>query len=165
MIKLKDILGENMRRFNTKNLSEQTSTGDPDDFGFTNSTPALKKFPTGTAFFTLTDRSGQKNLKLAFIEPKNSHGLKWTPYGTDTNAQFNKGHMQTVVKIEILIDADWQPGKLAWTSIGTPDQIYIKMDDGTKYTDFTNKSLTAMFTQAYSKHKSTPTPDTLSADI
>jgi len=73
--------------------------------------------------------------------------------------------MQTVVKIECREgDANWEPGKIAWVS-AAPEMVLIKLDNDPTNPNFFNKELTRMFTQAYSKHKSTSTPDTLSADI
>ena len=146
-------------------VSEQTTTGDPDDFGLTSSDPAMKKFPAGTSFFELTERTGTRKLQIAFIEPRNAKGpFKWTPYSITKG--ITKGHMQTIVKIECREgDANWEPGKIAWVSGSSTELILVKLDNGTKLNNFVNKDITRMFAEAYSKHKSTSTPDTLSADI
>lgn len=159
-----NILKENMLRFNTKNINEQTTTGDPDDFGLTSSNSAMKKFPAGTSFFELTERTGTRKLQIAFIEPRNAKGpFKWTPYGLNGTSN---GEVYTTVKIECREgDANWEPGKIAWVSGSSTELILVKLDNGTKLNNFVNKDITRMFIQAHSKYKSTSTPDTLSADI
>lgn len=164
MDNLKNILAENMRRFRTKNLSEQTMP-DPADLmkqQLDGDTGTEKMFPAGTAMFQLTDRSNKtKTAQIAFVSPRNAKGpFTWKPF--TSSAQPNA--MVTSVQIEYREgDAEWQPATLRWVS-NAPYLLLIKLEDGTNQSNFENKSLEKMFTQAHASHIKTPPATTQDAD-
>ena len=161
---MKNILAENMRRFRTKNISEQTMP-DPVDImsnSMSTTTPTEKTFPAGTAMFQLTGRMDKsKTAQVAFVSPRNAKGpFAWKPF--TSSAQPNA--MITSVQIEYREgNAEWQPATLSWVS-NAPYLLLIKLKDGTKQTSFENKSLETMFTRAHASHLKTPPATTQDAD-
>lgn len=161
---MKNILAENMRRFYTKNLNEQTMR-DPSDLMsnmMSNDAPKEKMFPTGTAMFQLTGRMDKsKTAQIAFVNPRNVKGpFTWKPF--TSSAQPNA--LITSVQIKYReSDAEWAPATLSWVS-NAPYLLLIKLADGTKQTSFENKSVQEMFQRAYDAHLKTPPAMTQDAD-
>jgi hypothetical protein len=161
---MKNILAENMRRFYTKNLNEQTMR-DPSDLMsnmMSNDAPKEKMFPTGTAMFGITDRTDKlKTAQIAFVNPRNVKGpFTWKPF--TSSAQPNA--LITSVQIEYREgNAEWAPATLSWVS-NAPYLLLIKLADGTKQSNFENKTVQKMFQQAYDAHLKTPPVTTQDAD-
>jgi hypothetical protein len=161
---MKNILAENMRRFRTKNISEQTMP-DPVDLmqqQLDGDTATDKRFPAGTVTALLTDRSNKsKTAQIAFVSPRSAKGpFTWKPF--TSSAQPNA--MVTSVQIEYREgNAEWQPATLRWVS-NAPYLLLIKLQDGTNQSNFENKSLETMFTRAHEAHLKTPPATTQDAD-
>ena len=161
---MKNILAENMRRFRTKNISEQTMP-DPVDLmkqQLDGDTATEKTFPIGTVTAFLTDRSNKsKTAQIAFVSPRTAKGpFTWKPF--TSSAQPNA--MVTSVQIEYREgNAEWQPATLRWVS-NAPYLLLIKLQDGTKQSNFENELLEKMFTRAHTSHLKTPPATTQDAD-
>ena len=161
---MKNILAENMRRFRTKNISEQTMP-DPVDImrnSMSTTTPTEKTFPAGTVTALLTDRSNKsKTAQIAFVSPRSAKGpFTWKPF--TSSAQPNA--MVTSVQIEYREgNAEWQPATLRWVS-NAPYLLLIKLQDGTNQSNFENELLEKMFTRAHEAHLKTPPATTQDAD-
>ena len=161
---MKNILAENMRRFRTKNLNEQTMP-DPTDLMsnmMSNDAPKEKMFPTGTALFGITDRIDKsKTAQVAFIKPRNAKGpFTWKPFKSSAqpNALINS------VQIEYREGSEqWTPATLSWVS-NAPYLLLIKLADGTNQSNFENKTVQKMFQRAYDAHLKTPPATTQDAD-